>query len=77
MFFVYFDYMSSIVRLSWSLYICSYRAHPIQDPGVSGMHYVSVVLRYCNTLGVTTLTIHQIMACASCLYVNICDNVYK
>jgi hypothetical protein len=48
MFIVYFGYMSSIVSLLLSSYICSYSAHPnMQDPWVGGKHYVSVVLRYC------------------------------
>jgi hypothetical protein len=47
MFIVYFGYMSSIVSLLLSSCICSYSAHPnMQDPLVSGRHYVSVVLRY-------------------------------
>jgi hypothetical protein len=47
MFFAYFDYMYSIVSYLWSLYICLYSAHPlIHGPGVSDMHYVSMVLRY-------------------------------
>ena len=47
MFIVYFDYISNIVSLLLCLCIRSYRAHPnMQDPWVSGMHYVSVVLRY-------------------------------
>ena len=47
MFIVYFDYISSIVSLLLCLCISSYSDHPnIQVPWVSGMHYVSVVLRY-------------------------------
>jgi hypothetical protein len=47
MFIVYFGYMSNIVSLLLSSCICSYSAHPKQDPWVGGRHYVSVVLRYC------------------------------
>jgi hypothetical protein len=48
MFIVYFGYMSSIVSLLLSSYICSYSAHPnMQDPWVRGRHCVSVVLTYC------------------------------
>lgn len=48
LFIVYFDYMSSIVGLLLYPYTCSYSSHPIiLDLGVSGTHYVSVVLRYC------------------------------
>ena len=46
MIIVYFDYMLSIVRLSSCSCISSYRAHSL-DPGVSGRHYVSVLLIRC------------------------------
>jgi hypothetical protein len=43
---VYFDYMFSIVSLLLCLCIRSYSAY-LKVHRVSGMHYVSVVLRYC------------------------------
>jgi hypothetical protein len=42
----YFDYMSSIARLSLYSSTCSYRAHP-NDRGVSGRQCVSVVFILC------------------------------
>ena len=48
MFIVYFDYIPSIVSLLSCLCIRLYSAHPnMHDPWVSGMLYVSAVLRYC------------------------------
>ena len=46
MFIVYFDYMLSIVRLSLYSSISSYSAH-FDVHGVSGRHYVSMVLIRC------------------------------
>jgi hypothetical protein len=46
MFIVYFDYMLSIVRLSSCLCISSYSACS-KVHGVSGRHFVSVVLIHC------------------------------
>ena len=46
MFIVYFDYMLSIARLSLCSSISSYSAHS-KVHGVSGRHYVSVVLIHC------------------------------
>jgi hypothetical protein len=43
MFIIYFDYMLSITRLSLCLSISSYSAR-FKVHGVSGQHYVSVVL---------------------------------
>jgi len=44
MFIVYFDYILSIVSLSFCLCISSYTIHPIKDPRVGGRDDVSVVL---------------------------------
>jgi hypothetical protein len=45
MFIVYFDYISSIVRLYSSLSTCSYSSHSFLR-GVSGRYSVSMVLRH-------------------------------
>ena len=46
MFIIYFDYILSVASLSLCLYICSYSARS-KVHGVSGRHYVSVVLIHC------------------------------
>jgi hypothetical protein len=46
MFIIYFDYMLSIVRLSFCSCISTYSACS-KVHGVSGRHYVSVVLTHC------------------------------
>ena len=46
MFIIYYDYMLSIARLSLCLCISTHSARS-KVHGVSGRHYVSVVLKYC------------------------------
>jgi hypothetical protein len=59
MIIVYFDYISSIVRLYLYSSTCSYSAHSC-DQRVSGRHYVSVVLIRCLPTNAPYILGHQV-----------------
>jgi hypothetical protein len=60
MIIVYFDYISSIVRLYLCSSTCSYSAHSC-DQRVSGRHCVSVVLIRCLPMDAPYIPGHQVV----------------
>jgi hypothetical protein len=60
MIIVYFDYISSTVRLYLYSSTCSYSAHSC-DQRVSGRHCVSVVLIHCLPMNALYITGHQVV----------------
>jgi hypothetical protein len=60
MIIVYFDYISSIVRLYLYSSTCSYSAHSC-DQRVSGRHCVSVVLICCLPTDAPYIPTHQVV----------------
>jgi hypothetical protein len=62
MIIVYFDYISSIVRLYLYSSICSYSAHSC-DQRVSGRYCVSVVLIRCLPADTPYIPRHQVVDC--------------
>jgi hypothetical protein len=60
MFIVYFDYISSIIRLYLYSSTCSYSAHSC-DQRVSGRHCVSVVLIRCLPADAPYILGHQVV----------------
>jgi hypothetical protein len=60
MIIVYFDYISSIVRLYLYSSTCSYTAHSY-DQRVSGQHCVSMVLIRCSPADAPYIPGHQVV----------------
>jgi hypothetical protein len=60
MIIIYFDYISSIVRLYLYSSTCSYSAHSC-DQRVSGRHCVSVVLIHCLPAYAPYIPKHQVV----------------
>jgi hypothetical protein len=60
MIIIYFDYISSIVRLYLYSSTCSYSAHSC-DQRVSGRHCVSVVLIRCLLVDAPYILEHQVV----------------
>jgi hypothetical protein len=60
MIIVYFDYISSTVRLYLYSSTCSYSAHSC-DQRVSGRHFVSVVLICCLPVDAPYISGHQVV----------------
>jgi hypothetical protein len=58
-FIIFFDYMLSIARLSLYSSISSYSAHS-NNHGVSGRHYVNVVLIRCLPMGTPYILGHVV-----------------